>query len=187
MSLPNEKLLSLEEFYELRKKEDKIMEFIDGLVYMSPSPSTKHQRISMRLSAEFYNYFKGKKCEVFAAPFDIKLSNNKLKGDKIVVPDLSVICDKSGLDDNRYVGVPELIIEILSPSNQAHDLITKMNLYQDYGVKEYWIVNPMLNALQIYALGGMDMYEQVGVFKDKGLACSSIFKDLCIDLEELFS
>ncbi|WP_373558584.1 Uma2 family endonuclease [Bacillus sp. FJAT-45350] len=66
-----------------------------------------------------------------------------MDGTKIVIPDLSGICDKSGLNENRYVGVPTVIFEIISPSNQSHDLVFKLNLYMEYGVKEYWIVNPL--------------------------------------------
>ncbi|WP_234122729.1 Uma2 family endonuclease [Clostridium hydrogenum] len=119
--------LSYKEYLELKEKSDNILEYIDGIVYMSPSPSTKHQRISSKLHAKLYNFLEGKSCEVLHAPFDILLKNNYIEGEKLVIPDLSIICDKSGFEDNKYVGVPSLIIEILSPSNQSHDLVTKLN------------------------------------------------------------
>lgn len=90
------------------------------------------------------------------------------------------------MNDKNYIGVPTLIIEILSPSNQAHDLITKMNLYQNYGVQEYWIVNPKLFSAQIYTLNKEGSYEQSGVYKNKEIAISSIFPDLKVNLEEIF-
>jgi Uncharacterized protein conserved in cyanobacteria len=102
---------------------------------MTPSPSTKHQRISSRLHAKLFNFLEGKECEVFPAPFDIELrtadddQGDQTEKTKVVIPDLSVICDKTTLDENKYVGSPELIIEIISPSNQAHDLVKKLNLY----------------------------------------------------------
>ena len=97
-------------------------------------------------------FLKGRSCEVFAAPYDIELYKDGIDGKKIVIPDLSVICNKDGFTENKYIGVPTLIVEILSPSNQAHDLVTKLNIYMKYGVKEYWIVNPMKESITVYTL-----------------------------------
>lgn len=76
-------------------------------------------------------------CEVFHAPFDVALQSETIEGTKIVIPDLSIICDKSGLQENKYVGVPTIIFEIISPSNQSHYFVFKLNLYMQYGVKKY--------------------------------------------------
>lgn len=186
MGLPLVKLLSLESFYKLREDSDKLMEFVDGIVYMSPSPSTKHQRISGRLNAKLFNLLETKECEVFQAPFDVELYSEKVQGNKIVIPDLSVICDKSGLGENKYTGVPTLIIEIVSPSNQSHDLVFKLNLYMQYGVKEYWIVNPMLNSVQLYSLRDDEQYDQADVMREKGEINSLVLDGFSVDLEELF-
>src|SRR5699024_6459174 len=122
--------------------------------------STKHQRISSKLQIKFGNLLEGKPCEVFPAPtLDIKLKNKNMEGTKIVIPDIDIICDKSGFTDARFVGVPDLLVEILSPSNKSHDLVTNLNLYMNYGVKEYWVVNPMLNAITVYALNDENMNE----------------------------
>lgn len=181
----NEKV-SYEKYLELKEKSDKLLEYIDGIVYMSPSPSTKHQRISSKLHAKLYNLLEGKDCEVFHAPFDILLKNDEIEGEKLVIPDLSVICDKSGFTDNKYIGVPSLIIEILSPSNQSHDLVTKLNLYMKYMVKEYWIVNPILNTVMLYTLNADNMYEQSIVKIETGIVKSKIFESFEVDIEELF-
>lgn len=109
-----------------------------------------------------------------------------MKGTIIVIPDISIICDKSGFTDARYVGVPSLIVEILSPSNQSHDLITKLNLYMNDGVKEYWIVNPMLNAVTVYALNDENMYEQHDMQKSKGEVTSRLFEGFRVDIEDVF-
>lgn len=179
MSLPKENFVSLEEFYKMRENTERILEYIDGIVFMSPSPSTQHQRVSGRLHAKLFNFLEGKDCEVFHAPFDIELKNDKMEGTKIVVPDLSVICDKSGLTENKFVGVPTLIIEILSPSNQSHDLVFKLNLYMQYGVNE-------LNIVQIYALNDEGQYQQLDALKEKGIARSEVLKGFHINLEDLF-
>ena len=128
VSLPSQKLITIQEFHHLREQSEQVMEYIDGVVFMAPSLSTAHQRISGRLHAQLFNLLEGKECEVFHALFDVELKKEGVEGTKIVVPDLSVICDKSGLNDQRYVGVPAIIIEIISPSNQSHDLVTKLNL-----------------------------------------------------------
>jgi Uma2 family endonuclease len=186
MSLPERKLISIDEFNRLREKDNIIYEFIDGVVYMSPSPSTKHQQVSMRLSSEIYNYLKGKTCEVFSAPFDVHLYKEGIQGEKIVIPDISVICDKTGLNEKGYDGVPELIIEILSPSNQSHDLVFKLNLYMQYGVREYWIVNPILNTIQVYELDEEGNYIQQAVKNEKGDIYSKVLNGFKISLEETF-
>lgn len=95
MKIPKENRMTLEEYYQFRKSNDGLWEYIDGMVYMSPSPSTKHQRISMRLSSQLFNLLNGKSYEVFSAPFDIELKSETMEDTKIVIPDISVICDKS--------------------------------------------------------------------------------------------
>jgi Uma2 family endonuclease len=178
--------LSYKDYLEIKEKSENILEYIDGIVYMSPSPSTKHQRISSKLHAKLYYLLEGKICEVFHAPFDILLKNDDIEGEKLVIPDLSVICDKNGFTDNKYIGVPSLIIEILSPSNQSHDLVTKLNLYMKYGVKEYWIVNPILNTVMLYALNEEKMYEQIIVKTETGIVKSKFLENFEVDIEELF-
>lgn len=164
---------------------DQLLEYIDGIVYMSPSPSTKHQRISMRLSSALYAFLQGKPCEVFSAPFDVELKRDEINENNVVIPDLSVICDKTGLTDQKYVGVPTVIIEILSPSNQSHDLVTKLNLYMQYGVKEYWIVNPMSDGILIYKLNDIGEYE-LEITQAIGTANSSVLNGFSVELSDLF-
>ena len=192
MSITEPQVITIDEYNKLRENSESRLEYIDGIVYMTPSPSTKHQRVSSRLHAKLFNFLEGKECEVFPAPFDIELRTaDDDKGDqtektKVVIPDLSVICDKMKLGENKYMGSPELIVEIISPSNQAHDLVKKLNLYMQCGVKEYWIVNPLLNTVQIYGLNEEGQYHQVEVLKETGIAHSEVLKGFSINLEELF-
>lgn len=178
--------ISVKDYFEIREKSEELLEYIDGWVYMSPSPSIKHQRISGNLYIKFRNFLQGKNCEVFHAPVDIELKNERMEGAKIVIPDLSVICDKSGFTVSRYIGVPNLIVEILSPSNQTHDLITKLNLYMNYGVNEYWIVNPMLNAVSVYALNEEEMYVQHDMKIEIGSITSKFLSGFSMDLKDIF-
>lgn len=187
LSLPEKSNVTLNEFYNLRENSNQIMEYIDGVIFMSPSPSTKHQRISGRLYVQLFHILEGSDCEVFHAPFDIELTDETMTDTKIVVPDLSIICDKNGLTDEKYIGVPSIIIEIVSPSNQSHDLVFKLNLYMQYGVKEYWIVNPILNTIQLYNLDEQGQYELRDLAKEKGQIHSTIFPTFIVDTEKIFA
>ena len=80
-----------------------------------------------------------------------------------------------------------MIIEILSPSNQAHDLVFKLNLYMQAGVKEYWIVNPMLSIIQVYELEQHGQYKQVDSLKGTGLIQSTVLQGFRVNLEEVFN
>ena len=144
------KPITFEEYLALRKYSNDRYEY-NGTGYLSPTPNTVHQRISMRLSVQLGNLLMETDCEVIAAPYDIVLSD-KENEEVVILPDLSVICDTSGFDNHRYVGVPDLIIEIFNPTNQAHDIILKSNLYQTYKVKEYWIINPSHHYVQVFTL-----------------------------------
>ena len=120
-------------------------ELIDGALYMRGEPSNRHQEISRELSIEIGLFLRGKKCSLFYHPFLVRL-NKKAS----VRPDLVIICDKSKLDNHHggYNGAPDLIIEILSPSNAGNDIFTKYNQYLMAGVSEYWIVDPMKNIVR---------------------------------------
>ena len=131
--------ITLEQYEAL--PEDKRVEVFDGVIYDMASPSQIHQTLSMELSNIIYNHIKSKKgsCQIFSAPFDVKLSDKPLI---IVQPDIMVICNKDKLDGKRCNGAPDFIIEIVSPSNPADDYIRKLYYYKNAGVREYWIVDP---------------------------------------------
>lgn len=186
MSSPQGEKVTLEEFYRRREETKNLLEYLDGSVLMSPSPSTQYQRISGKLQAKLFNFLEGSDCEVFSAPYDIQLYQDGLKGDRIFIPDLSVICDKEGTEENKYVGVPSLIVEIFSLSNQSHDLVLKMNMYMQYGVKEYWIVNPMLNVVQLYVIDDGGSYQQKDIIKETGFIESKEFPGFVVHSEDIF-
>ena len=136
---PQPDTITLEQYETL--PDTRRAEVFDGVVYDIASPSQIHQMLSMELSNTLYNYFKRKKesCQVFSAPFDVKLSDEPLT---IVQPDIMVICDKDKLDGKRCNGAPDFIIEIVSPGNPSDDYIRKAYYYKNAGVREYWIVDP---------------------------------------------
>ncbi len=145
--------MSYEEFVAMNETAANRYEFIDGEVYMLATPNVIHQRILSRFHIELDRYLVGKPCDVFASPFDVIL---KRRGDSrftnVVQPDLLVICNwKDDLDkNNRYTGTPRLVIEVLSPGNTIKEMITKLDLYRDSGIEEYWIVDPDRNGVLVY-------------------------------------
>lgn len=170
-------------------KEEKY-EIINGVPYaMSLVQSRVHQEISMRLVNEIYNYLKGKKCKVYAAPLDVRLCKEDLVDSDIldvVQPDITVVCDENKLDDRGVKGVPDLIIEIVSPSSTSLDYVKKLNLYGDYGVREYWIINPKTQKLLVYKIDNNDFYGEPEMYAREDKVKVGIFKELTIDLMEIF-
>jgi Uma2 family endonuclease len=133
--------------------DGKRYELIDGIAYMMAAPSPDHQSISLKLSRLFGDFLDGKPCRVFAAPLDVRLFPQKNLGDKTVVqPDLLVICDKTKLDKRGCNGPPDLVIEILSPSNDAEEMLRKFQKYLQAGVREYWIVDLDNHLIQVHIL-----------------------------------
>ena len=139
-------LITLEQYEKLA--EDKRVEVFEGIVYDMASPSQIHQAISMQLSTVINNYILQRKgtCSIFSAPFDVKLSDKPLT---IVQPDIMVICDRDKLDGKRCNGAPDFIIEIVSPGNPEDDYIRKLYYYKNYGVREYWIVDPRRKIITV--------------------------------------
>ena len=137
---------------------DERVELIRGWISrLSPAPLVIHQRLSSKLNYQIENYLKDKKCEVFAAPFDVRLINKRKKvADKsistVVQPDISVICDLSKLDERGCIGSPDWVIEILSPGNTKKEMKEKFSLYEENGVREYWIVYPEYLQIQVFDL-----------------------------------
>lgn len=152
------KKVSYEEFMQIYEKSELRMEFIDGEIYILASPSITHQEILGKLYLIFHNYLEGQKCKVFLAPFDVHFRKRGIKEPDVCQPDLLVICDLEGNvnDKDRYMGTPTLVVEILSKSTRAKDMITKLNTYCLSGVQEYWIIDPKKQNIIVYRL---DNYE----------------------------
>ena len=130
------------------------VELIKGFIRkMSPAPNRYHQEVSMNLSYELASFFKKSSCNLYAAPFDVRLPiKNGRREATVVQPDLCVVCDANKLDYLGCNGAPDLIIEILSPNNSKHDIKTKFDLYQEAAVKEYWLIEPTEKILFVYTL-----------------------------------
>ena len=188
MALPAEKNTFTFADY-LTWNEDEHIELIDGKAVMMAPPSTAHQLISMELSRQLANFLEGKKCRAIPAPFAVRLFEgaNDTPADvrTVVEPDISVICDPSKLDDIGCKGAPDFIIEVLSPSTQRHDRVTKFNLYLSAGVREYWIVDPVRKDAQSFVLeDGRYAAKEFGTSADQMKV--SVLEDCILDLAQVF-
>lgn len=163
------------------------VELIRGYILkMSPAPSRNHQTISQNVNKYFLNFFNNHSCSVYVAPFDVRLPIPSTKENTTVVqPDLCIICDENKLDDKGCNGAPDLIVEILSPKNSKHDVDTKFNLYQESGVKEYWIVEPEERIVLVYSLRN-GVYIGSKPFSEGEIIKSPLFPEMTIDVKDIF-
>ncbi len=162
------------------------VELLKGYVAkMSPAPNSYHQIISAELSRQLFNFFHKKPCKAFAAPFDVYLPTQGNAGQTVVQPDLCVICDSSKIEKKGCVGAPDLIIEILSPGNSRKEVIDKYEIYQEAGVKEYWVIYPAEQVLQVYVLENATFVAK----KPKApgdIYANKLFPELKINVESIF-
>lgn len=136
---------------------DEMVELIKGKVFRSAAaaPGRIHQEISGKIFTQLFNFLENHPCKVYQAPFDVRLPVKSKRNediDTVVQPDICVICDNSKLDDLGCVGAPDLIIEILSPGNNKKELKNKYEVYEESGVREYWIIHPDEQTVMVYTL-----------------------------------
>ncbi|OHD11028.1 MAG: hypothetical protein A2Y41_02745 [Spirochaetes bacterium GWB1_36_13] len=170
--------------------DGKRWEIIEGNIFdMSPAPSREHQKILLALARQFADFLEHKSCEVYTAPFDVRLGVEKNQGDDtietVVQPDISIICDSSKLDDRGCAGSPDMIVEIISPSTASKDMKNKYNVYEKYGVREYWVVYPFEKIVMVFFLEN-GSYGKARIFSSEETIESSAVKDLKADLKKVF-
>jgi len=167
------------------------VELIKGKIFkMSPAPSRLHQNTSWQIARQLDKTFHKTTCKMYTAPFDVRLINFKesTKDNQItsvVQPDLCVICDNEKLDDKGCIGAPDLIIEILSPGNSNREMTIKFDLYEENGVKEYWIVNQSDKTILIYVLNE-GKYIGLKPIIETGKLASPTFPDLKFRVKDIF-
>ena len=169
-------------------------ELIDGKAFcMSPGPGTAHQSLLVKLVAKLFNYFEGKECQVFAAPFDVMLPRGdepEDEIDRVVQPDIMIVCDMSILQHNGIKGAPDVVFEILSPSTAQRDLDDKFHLYERVGVKEYIIADPQNRVViahrrdgedkrfSLRKVYGTDDVLEFGMFPELKIPLNSVWDDI---------
>ncbi len=169
-ALRKEDIYTIEDIYAL--PDGVRAELIDGKIYYMAPPNTKHQRLVHFFDREIGNYIQNRKgeCEVFPAPFAVFLNKDDIN---YVEPDISIICDKTKLDEKGCHGAPDWIIEIVSPGNKPMDYFTKLFKYRTAGVREYWIVDPAKEMVTVYRFEKETMEEysfeedvSAGIYED---------------------
>jgi Uma2 family endonuclease len=141
----------------LKWKFEERLELIKGYSHkMSHAPARKHQELVGSFHGMFWAFLKGKEFKVYSAPFDVRLPNKKGNSNEstftVLQPDLCVVCNLDKLDDRGCVGAPDLIIEVLSPGNTDKEIKLKYDIYEESGVKEYWVVQPEYKSVLVYLL-----------------------------------
>lgn len=169
--------------------DDERWELIEGEAFdMTPAPNTSHQAVLVELSRQLANFFLGKPCNVFVAPFDVRLpkkNESDMETKTVVQPDILVICDLNKIDARGCRGAPDLAIEILSPSSVSHDQLRKLNLYESRGVREYWIIH-VEGSVMVFRLGESGRYGRPETHDRTTKIETPLFPGLTIDLSTVF-
>ncbi|MDR1249618.1 MAG: Uma2 family endonuclease [Treponema sp.] len=167
-------------------KEGERFELIDGAAYAMSAPNDTHQAISGEIFRQVANYLHGKPCKVRSAPYDVRLFYAEDESDDTVVqPDISIICDENKRGPEGCRGAPDLVVEILSPSNFAEEMVRKFNLYMKAGVREYWIVAPSSKTVQSFVLQNG---AYTGTVYDSSVSLpSAALEGLSISLDDVFA
>ncbi len=166
------------------------VELIKGKLFkMSPAPGRCHQAINGNIHGVMWNFLRKKSCKLFAAPFDVrfpqKIDSTNRETYTVVQPDLCVVCDPEKLDDAGCKGAPDLIVEILSPSTSKKDLNDKFYLYEEFGVKEYWVVYPRDKVLEIFYFE-KGKYSRSKKYLPGDLVISEVLSNLNLNVNDIF-
>ncbi len=168
--------------------QDRLELFRGKIFKMSPAPNRVHQTISSNLHGILWSIFKNNNCNLYTAPFDVRLVKTKKNDEKVstvVQPDICVVCDINKLDDKGCNGSPDLVIEILSPGNSKKEMGIKYDLYEENGVKEYWMVNPTEKTIFIYTLHNKKYIGLKPLIETDEMK-SPLFPDLKFAIQEIF-
>lgn len=163
-------------------------ELYDGQPVALASPSTVHQEILGEIFAQFHTYLKGKRCKAYLAPFDVRLFETSLDApedvDRVLQPDLTVVCSPDKVDNRGVHGAPDMVVEILSPSTAQYDKLWKFNLYQKAGVREYWIVDAKDRMVSVFTLADGQYY--AAAYGPDASVPVSVLEGCLIDMSAVF-
>nr|WP_296960602.1 Uma2 family endonuclease [uncultured Mediterraneibacter sp.] len=181
MPLPKSNNYTIEDIYAL--PDGQRAELIDGQMYFMSMPETIHQRLVLELCCAIGNYIDKNHLtdKVCLSPFAVFINNDERN---YVEPDLFIVCDPSKINSKGCNGAPDFVIEIVSPSSQRMDYLTKLFKYRTAGVREYWIVNPMKETVQTYLFGDIEDFNQysfddeipVGIYDDLKICIADLLK-----------
>jgi len=161
------------------------VELLKGKILEMSVPSPIHQEISGNLQGALFVFLKNSKCKLYTAPFDVRFPQ---KGESqvytVVQPDLCVVCDFEKIDSKGCVGAPDLVVEILSPGNSKKQMKSKFALYQEEGVREYWVVDPERELVFVYVADNKKFKPTIPIADD--YVYSTIFPDFKIHTSDIF-
>ena len=161
------------------------VELLKGKILEMSVPSPIHQEISGNLQGALFVFLKNSRCKLYTAPFDVRFPQ---KGESqvytVVQPDLCVVCDFEKIDSKGCVGAPDLVVEILSPGNSKKEMKSKFALYQEEGVREYWVVDPERELVFVYVAENKKFKPTIPIADD--YVYSTIFPDFKIHTSDLF-
>lgn len=176
--------------YLLWQYEERL-ELIRGKIFKMSGPNTAHQEVCGNIFAAFHNFLRKKPCRVFVAPYDIRLPfQNKKKDHEIttvVQPDICVVCDESKIEERGCCGAPDLIVEILSPGDSRKDVQIKFDLYEEAGVKEYWIVHPTKKHMVVHIQKEEGKFERGKKYIDGDRVESYAVPGFTIEISDIFT
>ncbi|WP_276501675.1 Uma2 family endonuclease [Terrimonas pollutisoli] len=175
----------------LQCKFEERLELFRGKIFKLSAPNTRHQAISRNLFVPIATYLNDKKCQTFSAPFDVRLPVKNRKKDNevttVVQPDICIVCDETKIDTRGCCGALDLIVEILSPGNSHKEVNLKYELYEEAGVKEYWIIYPEEESLAVFVLNENNRYDGAKLYAGKELIFSKAVPGLIIETKEIFT
>lgn len=169
--------------------QDERWELINGVAYAVSSPDIMHQRISRELMRQISTALLGRRCEAFAAPLDVLLPQHDESNDEIdtvVQPDIFIVCDPSKTQGRTVRGAPDLVAEILSVSTRHYDTARKLLLYQQVGVREYWIIDPDERRVQVFLLQANGRFALPIDYQGDVNVSVTVLDGLVIDLGRVF-
>lgn len=166
------------------------VELIAGKIFkMSPAPSSVHQVVVGNIFLKLGNFLKKQPCKVFISPFDVRFPG-KSDDDKeiftVLQPDICVICDRSKIDVRGCIGAPDLVVEVLSPGNTRMELLNKYRVYEEFGVKEYWIVSQSDQNILIYTLNEDGKFQPSKIFTLSEKITSTVLPGFELALDDIF-
>jgi Uma2 family endonuclease len=169
---------------------DERLELIKGKIFtMSPAPGSVHQRLAFTLARWIGNYLEGESCEIFVAPFDVRLPRRSADDREIITvvqPDICIICNGIKVDDKGCLGAPDIVVEVLSPGNNKKELKNKYEVYEESGVLEYWIIHPIVQTFLKYTLvDGRFQPSKLLTFGDE--VTTPILPGFVLSLDKLFA
>jgi len=180
---PKRKIWTYEDYLNLEDK--KRYEVINGRLEEMPAPGFEHQRISSELVYIMKDFLKrrGMLGDILSAPFDVILSETT-----VVQPDIVFISNENlkNIKSGRLFGPPDLVVEIISPATTRRDTVVKKDIYERFGVREYWIVYPDERAIEVWVLNDKGKYELFSVAEREGRVKSKVLDGLEVDLKEVF-